>query len=220
MDCSGPRYRDREESRFYQARGLSPEQTWTALADELAWVLDDAQQAFWRVSLRIDPARIRWWHGAIFARHFPHDGGRFRHDRAFFDIVTPSGGTRQLEGTAPGAIQSALRAVCSSFNQRADALGDPDTTSVLDRTRAVSALYVGILRVHPFIDGNHRVRFVTHGKPLYKQQIAHGPLAWEPVSKPFANRYRNACRRGSLVLPANRHFLAYTQRARASVRRG
>jgi hypothetical protein len=27
-----PGYRDREESRFYQARGLSPEQTWQALS--------------------------------------------------------------------------------------------------------------------------------------------------------------------------------------------
>jgi hypothetical protein len=26
-----PRYRDREDSRFYQARGLSPEETWQAL---------------------------------------------------------------------------------------------------------------------------------------------------------------------------------------------
>jgi hypothetical protein len=66
MDASGPRYRDREESRFYQAGGLSPE---------------------------------------------------------------------QLEGAAPEAIRRELQAVCSSFNLYADALGDPDTTAVLDRTR-------------------------------------------------------------------------------------
>jgi hypothetical protein len=46
MDAPEPRYRDREESRFYQARGLSPEQTWHALGDELSRVLGDAQRAF------------------------------------------------------------------------------------------------------------------------------------------------------------------------------
>jgi hypothetical protein len=96
-----PGYRDREESRFHQARGLSPEATWQALADELARVLDDAQRAFWRKPLRLDPERIRWWHGAIFGRHFPHDGGHFRKELAFFGVLMPDGGMRQLEGAAP-----------------------------------------------------------------------------------------------------------------------
>lgn len=91
MDVSGPRYRDREESRFYQASGLSPEQTWQALSRELARVLADARTAFWRRPLLIDVERIRWWHGAIFARSFPHDGGRFREDRAFFGIKARDG---------------------------------------------------------------------------------------------------------------------------------
>jgi hypothetical protein len=68
-----PSYRDRELSRFYQARGLSPEQTWQALSRELARVLADTRTAFWRRPLLIDVERVRWWHGAIFARQFPHD---------------------------------------------------------------------------------------------------------------------------------------------------
>jgi hypothetical protein len=116
---SGPRYRDREESRFYQASGLSPEQTWQALGDELARVLNDAQRAFWRTLLRMGSERVRWWHGAIFARHFPRDGGRFRRDRAFFGVVMPGGGMRQLEGAAPEAIRGELQAVCSTFNRHA-----------------------------------------------------------------------------------------------------
>ncbi|HWY19517.1 MAG TPA: Fic family protein [Solirubrobacteraceae bacterium] len=167
MDVPGPRYRDREESRFYQASRLSPEQTWQALGDELARVLNDAQRAFWRAPLRIDPERIRWWHGAIFAHHFPHDGGRFRLDRAFFGVVMPNGGMRQLEGAAPETIRRELQSVCSSFNRHADALGDPDTTGIFDRTRAVAALYAGILRVHPFVDGNHRVSFVALSAALW-----------------------------------------------------
>jgi prophage maintenance system killer protein len=167
MDVPEPRYRDREESRFYQAGDLTPGQTWQALGDELARVLNDAQRALWRAPLRMDPERVRWWHGAIFARHFPHDGGRFRRDRAFFGMVIPNGGMRQLEGAAPEAISRELQTVCSSFNRYADALGDPDSTGLLDRARAVAALYAGILRVHPFVDGNHRVSFVALSAALW-----------------------------------------------------
>jgi fido (protein-threonine AMPylation protein) len=74
---------------------------------------------------------------------------------------------RQLEGAAPETVHSELQAVCSSFNGHADALGDPDRTSVLDRTRAAGTLYAGILRVHPFVDGNHRVSFVALSTALW-----------------------------------------------------
>ena len=73
-----PPYRDNDGSRFYRAGRLSPEETWQILGDDLARVLNDALQAFWRKPPQMDADRIRWWHGAIFARHFPHDGGRFR----------------------------------------------------------------------------------------------------------------------------------------------
>ncbi len=167
MDASGPRYRDRKESRFYQARGLLPEQTWQALGDELARVLGDAQRAFWRVPLRTDPERIRWWHGVIFARRFPHDGGHFRRDRAFFGVTMPNGGMRQVEGVAPETIRSELQAVCSSFNRCSHSVDATTESSTLDYTRAAAALYSGILRVHPFVDGNHRVSFVALSAALW-----------------------------------------------------
>jgi len=160
-------FRDREESRFYQARGLSPEQTWQALGDELARVLDDAQRAFWQTPLRMDLGRVRWWHGAIFARHFPHDGGCFRRELAFFGVLLPDDRMRQLEGVAPEAIHRELAAVCATFNRRAEDLGASADKCVLDYTRAAAALYSSILRVHPFVDGNHRVSFVALSAALW-----------------------------------------------------
>jgi Fic family protein len=161
------RYRDREDSRFYQARGLSPEETWRVLAGELARVLDDAQRAFWRAPLRLGPERIRWWHGAIFGRHFPHDGGRFRQERAFFGVIVPGGGMRQLEGAASPAIRHELATVCASFNKSVDVLDNIGGGSILDHTLVAAALYAGILRVHPFADGNHRVGFVALSAALW-----------------------------------------------------
>ena len=161
-----PRYRDNEGSRFYRAGRLSPEETWLALGDELARVLVDALQAFWRKPLRLDPERIRWWHGAIFARHFPYDGGCFRRERAFFGVVTANDGMRQLEGSSPETLLRDLAEVCVSFNDGVTRLAKRNA-SVLEQTRVIGALYTGILRVHPFADGNHRASFVALSAALW-----------------------------------------------------
>jgi hypothetical protein len=161
-----PRYRDNEGSCFYRAGRSTPEETWQALGDELARVLADARQAFWRKPLHVDAERVRWWHGAIFARHFPHDGGHFRQERAFFGVVTAAGGMRQLEGSSPDTLRRDLAEVCVSFNGGVEQLGKR-SASVLEQTRVVGALYAGILRVHPFADGNHRTGFVALSAALW-----------------------------------------------------
>jgi hypothetical protein len=155
-----PRYRDNEDSRFYKTGRLSPEDTWRALSDELGRVLMGAQRAFWRRRLELDAERVRWWHGAIFSHHFPHDGGHFRRERAFFGVVTDGGGMRQIEGTAPDALVRDLAEVCAAFNSGTAQLDRRDT-GIAEQTRVVAALYAGILRVHPFADGNHRTAFVA-----------------------------------------------------------
>lgn len=161
-----PPYRDNEGSRFYKADRLSPEETWRALGDELGRVLMDAQRAFWRGRLEMTSERIRWWHGAIFVRKFPHDGGRFRRERAFFGVVTDGGGMRQIEGSSPDTLRRDLAEVCVSFNSGIARLGQPNI-GVVERTRVAGALYAGILRVHPFADGNHRTGFVALSAALW-----------------------------------------------------
>jgi prophage maintenance system killer protein len=161
-----PHYRDNEDSRFYKTDRLSPEDTWLVLSDELGRVLMDTQLAFWRGRLDMDPERVRWWHGAIFARHFPHDGGRFRRERAFFGVVTDHGGMRQIEGTAPDALVRDLAEVCAAFNG-STAQFDGHDVGITEQTRVVAALYAGILRVHPFADGNHRTAFVALSAALW-----------------------------------------------------
>ncbi len=161
-----PRYRDNEDSRFYKTDRLSPEDTWRALRDELGRVLMDAQRAFWRGRLELDPEPDRWWHRAIFARNFPHDGGRFRRERAFFGVVTDGGGMRQIEGSPPDALRQDLTEVCAAFNGGTAQL-DRQGIGIAEQTRVVAALYAGILRVHPFADGNHRTAFVALSAALW-----------------------------------------------------
>jgi hypothetical protein len=165
-----PRYRDNEDSRFYTTDRLSPEETWRALADKLGRVLMDAQRAFWRGQLEMTLERVRWWHGAIFARHFPHDGGRFRRERAFFGVVTDGGSMRQIEGSSPDALLDDLAEVFAAFNSGTARL-DRRGMGIAEQTRVVAALYAGILRVHPFADGNHRTAFVALSAALWSQGL-------------------------------------------------
>jgi fido (protein-threonine AMPylation protein) len=133
-------------------------------------VLSDARRAFWSAPLHVDPERIRWWHGAIFARHFPHDGGSFRQERAYFGAVTTDGGMRQIEGSSPDALRRDLVEVCVSFTSSVGQLGR-QSAGVLDQTRVAGALYAGILRVHPFADGNHRTGFVALSAALWSMGL-------------------------------------------------
>jgi hypothetical protein len=178
VDESGhPRYRDNEDSRFYKTASLSPEDTWRALSDELGHVLMDAQRALWRGRLELDAERVRWWHGAIFARHLPHDGARFRRERAFFGVMTDGGGMRQIEGTAPDALVRDLAEVCAAFNSGTSQFDRRDT-GIAEQTRVVAALYAGILRVHPLPTGTiapRSWRFRRHcgrwGSPLSNSRM-------------------------------------------------
>jgi hypothetical protein len=117
-------------------------------------------------ALELDPERVRWWHGAIFARHFPHDGGRFRRERAFFGVVTDRGGMRQIEGAPSAALRQDLTEVCATFNSGIAQL-DRQGSGIGEQTRVVAALYAGILRVYPFADGNHRTAFVALSAALW-----------------------------------------------------
>jgi len=72
----------------------------------------------------------------------------------------------QIEGSLPETLRRDLEQVCVSFNGGIGRLGKRNA-SVLDRTRVAGALYAGILRVHPFADGNHRTGFVALSAALW-----------------------------------------------------
>jgi fido (protein-threonine AMPylation protein) len=126
----------------------------------------DARRAFWRGRLVMTPERVRWWHGAIFGRHFPYEGGRFRQERAYFGVVIADSGMRQIEGSSPDTLRRDLAKTCASFNGGIERLGKRNA-SVLEQTRVAGAMYAGILRAHPFVDGNHRAGFVALSAALW-----------------------------------------------------
>ncbi len=73
---------------------------------------------------------------------------------------------RQIEGSSPDALLGDLAEVCAAFNNGTARL-DQRGTGIAEQTRVVAALYAGILRVHPFADGNHRTAFVALSAALW-----------------------------------------------------
>jgi fido (protein-threonine AMPylation protein) len=73
---------------------------------------------------------------------------------------------RQIEGSSPDTLRRGLAEVCVSFNAGVERLGKRNT-GLLEQTRVAGALYAGVLRVHPFADGNHRTGFVALSAALW-----------------------------------------------------
>ncbi len=73
---------------------------------------------------------------------------------------------RQIEGSSPDTLRRDLAEVCVSFNSNVERLGKQNA-GVLEQTRIAGAMYAGILRVHPFADGNHRTGFVALSAALW-----------------------------------------------------
>jgi prophage maintenance system killer protein len=84
----------------------------------------------------------------------------------YFGVVTADDGMHQIEGSSPDTLRRDLAEVCASFNGGIERLGKQNA-SVLEQTRMASAMYAGILRVHPFADGNHRTGFVALSAALW-----------------------------------------------------
>jgi fido (protein-threonine AMPylation protein) len=73
---------------------------------------------------------------------------------------------RQIEGSSPDALRRDLAEVCASFNSGIARLGQQNV-GIAEQTRVAGALCAGILRVHPFADGNHRTAFVALSAALW-----------------------------------------------------
>jgi fido (protein-threonine AMPylation protein) len=68
--------------------------------------------------------------------------------------------------SSPDTLRRDLAEVCASFNCGIERLGKRNA-SVLEQTSVAGAMYAGILRVHPFADGNHRTGFVALSAALW-----------------------------------------------------
>lgn len=169
-------FRESPDAPFYRSGGMTPEATWAEAASRLVRVINDVrdQPPF---SVPITVERICRWHRAIFLTTFGSDAGRIRGDGepVWFSVSveTPSGrGRRPIEGTRGRlAVVRELTAECDRFNSRRDALAAGRAPRDPGAALRAAAIYVAVLDIHPFVDGNLRAGFVTLQAALHALDI-------------------------------------------------
>jgi len=163
-------FRDDEESPFFCAAGLTPEETWDISVNRFADILETLEALATAGPIEMSPALLCSWHGEIFGELFPGDAGRLRRrhgsdpEHVYFDAdigtrQTPS--IRRYRGTSPRKLPRRLEEICTEFNSAAARIRDSSSTDTLDAVAIVTRLYVKVLRAHPFLDGNLRGTIVA-----------------------------------------------------------
>jgi fido (protein-threonine AMPylation protein) len=158
-------FRDHEESPFFCAAGLTPEETWDISINRLADILETLGPLADAGPIEPSPALLCAWHREIFGNLFPSDAGRLRWRRGrdpehvYFDAIIGTHQTRRLRryrGTSPRKLHRRLEKICKEFNATAAQIRASDTAERYDAIHAATRLYVKVLRAHPFVDGNLR----------------------------------------------------------------
>lgn len=172
----GP-FRDRPESAFYASGRLTPQETFNAAEENIRAGLIGVRNRFPGRRLRMDHERLTRYHRSIFGKLFTEfeGAGRYRqgHEPTQFAVPVrrPSKWTAEaVRGSPYDRIRSELNEVFAAWDARIDqAQGRriPPREALL----AVAELYTGILRIHPFVDGNHRASFMTYAAAMWSFDI-------------------------------------------------
>jgi fido (protein-threonine AMPylation protein) len=156
----GP-FRDEEDSPFYRAEGVTPEETWERLAERVAVVTAEGILAG-LADERLRRLRFEKWHAAIFGELFPEVAGRVRagREQGQFGVVL---GTREnpvlqtYASTVGMNLPRRLDEICAGFEV---VVREDRDFELEELAEAAVKLYAKFLSLHPFVDGNGRVAFV------------------------------------------------------------
>lgn len=169
-------FHDDPDAPFYRSvrRHRSPQATWVAVQDKLRHLVERVHEEAGEGPIAMSVDRVQRWHRVLFAEDF-HEGGVLRPGPAYYPVrFVDAGRTRQLTvaGSEPEAIELELEAVCERFNSHIDTVVQSGGTVRLEPAMTAAAeLYAGILRVHPYADGNARVGFVALQAALRSQGV-------------------------------------------------
>lgn len=174
----GP-FRDDPGARFYAAPGKSPEETWREAQRRLGRLLRSVRDRTFGGTLVLNHERLLRWHAAIFGRLFA-DAGRYRdaHEPVVYTVPPegPGGPRRPLSGAPAEELRGLLGQAFANATAGLDALRG-HRVPLEDGMRLVARLYTDIIRIHPFVDGNHRVAFVGMSAALWSMRV---PFVWFP----------------------------------------
>lgn len=158
---------------YHQAPGLTAEETWTRVAEELARVSALATLEGFR-DQTLEVADIALIHQGIFEPVFGEKTLGFRSLRKHgvqFPIVTgtredPHPGVRR--GTGDKQVKQNLGKALAAFERDLVALQEADHPSIHDAARATVRLYAKVIGIHPFFDGNGRTAWAVFSYALQR----------------------------------------------------
>jgi Fic/DOC family len=159
------------DSHYSVADGLTVEETQEALLTTTGVALLHARNAGWN-GVVLDADVVLQLHHAIFAPVFgertlgyrtpPPRGSHLLDDGVSYPIWVRGAGTPEpttvvRRGARASQVLRSVRDACERFEQEAvDALGDVDRSAA-----ALARLYVRLIRIHPFTDGNGRTAWAV-----------------------------------------------------------
>lgn len=161
-------FAEKPGSEYHKAAGLTPEETWERVTEELARVsVLAAVEGALDSDLTADD--IELIHRAIFEPVFGAEsvGFRAKGDEVTYPVVL---GTRDspVAGEAHGVrykqIRKRLKAALRDFARDLDGLEALDVqgaATLIDAIEPALKLYARVIRIHPFIDGNGRTAWAV-----------------------------------------------------------
>jgi len=162
-------FHDDPASELYCASGMSPQETWRAITEQVAIVVADAAAEAVR-GYDATPGDISRWHRLIFEPWFCERAGRFRRgeEQGQYGVVWGSREAPQLltvvsckgRNVQP-RLRRAFIGLRDAIGQREDARREGARRKLREATLPAATFYTKLLSTHPFFDGNGRTAYVA-----------------------------------------------------------
>jgi hypothetical protein len=162
-------FHDDPTSELYCATGMTPDETWRAITEQVAIVAADAAVEAVRGHDAV-PRDISRWHRLIFEPWFPEQAGRIRRgdEQGQYGVVWGSRQAPELLTVVSCKgrnVQARLRRAFVGLQQaiaeREDAHREGRRRRLRDTTLPAATFYTKLLSTHPFFDGNGRSAYVA-----------------------------------------------------------
>ncbi len=162
-------FHDEPDSELYCAAGMTPQETWRAITEQVAIVAADAAVEAVRGydATAHDVAR---WHRLIFEPWFPEQAGRVRRgeEQGQYGVVWGSRAAPELltvvscKGrNVQARLRRAFAGLRSATAERENAHREGRRRRLREATLPAATFYAQLLSTHPFFDGNGRTAYVA-----------------------------------------------------------
>lgn len=162
-------FRDDPDSELYRAAGMTSEETWRAITEQVAIVAADTAVEAAR-GYEAVPQDVSRWHRLIFEHWFPEQAGRLRRgeEQGQYGVVWGSRQTPELltvascKGRNVGPrLRRAFAGLQLAVIEREEAQRTGRRRRLRDATLPAARFYAQLLSTHPFFDGNGRMAYVA-----------------------------------------------------------